>query len=113
MRRLIAPAVLILVLLSAWELACRTLDVPAYFLPPPSAVAVSLVERAPLLAGAALQTFRMALQALFVAALLGAGLALGVSLNRTAEAAVRRGPAGDPGGGHRPAGADLGGPRPC
>ncbi|HEY0925638.1 ABC transporter permease [Brevundimonas sp.] len=89
MRRLIAPAVLILVLLSAWELACRTLDVPAYFLPPPSAVAVSLVERAPLLAGAALQTFRMALQALFVAALLGAGLALGVSLNRTAEAAVR------------------------
>lgn len=89
MRRFIAPAVLILVLLSAWELACRTLDVPAYFLPPPSAVAVSLVERAPLLAGAALQTFRMALQSLLVAALLGAGLALGVSLNRTAEAAVR------------------------
>jgi NitT/TauT family transport system permease protein len=89
MRRLLAPAVLILVLLAGWELACRTLAIPAYFLPPPSAVAVSLVERAPLLAGAALQTFRMALQALLVAALLGAGLALGVSLNRTAEAAVR------------------------
>lgn len=89
MRRLLAPAVLILVLLAGWELACRALAVPAYFLPPPSAVAVSLVERAPLLAGAALQTFRMALQSLLVAALLGGGLALGVSLNRTAEAAVR------------------------
>lgn len=89
MRRLLAPAVLILVLLAGWELACRALALPAYFLPPPSAVAVSLVERAPLLAGAALQTFRMALQSLLVAALLGGGLALGVSLNRTAEAAVR------------------------
>lgn len=89
MRRLLAPAVLILVLLAGWELACRALAVPAYFLPPPSAVAVSLIERAPLLAGAALQTFRMALQSLLVAALLGGGLALGVSLNRTAEAAVR------------------------
>lgn len=89
MRRLFAPAALILVLLAGWELACRALAVPAYFLPPPSAVAVSLVERAPLLAGAALQTFRMALQSLLVAALLGGGLALGVSLNRTAEAAVR------------------------
>lgn len=89
MRRLLAPAVLILVLLAGWELACRALAVPAYFLPPPSAVAVSLIERALLLAGAALQTFRMALQSLLVAALLGGGLALGVSLNRTAEAAVR------------------------
>lgn len=89
MRRLLAPAVLILVLLAGWELTCRALAVPAYFLPPPSAVAVSLIERATLLAGAALQTFRMALQSLLVAALLGGGLALGVSLNRTAEAAVR------------------------
>lgn len=89
MRRLLAPAVLILVLLAGWELACRALAVPAYFLPQPSAVAVSLIERATLLAGAALQTFRMALQSLLVAALLGGGLALGVSLNRTAEAAVR------------------------
>jgi NitT/TauT family transport system permease protein len=89
MRRLLAPAVLILVLLAGWELACRALAVPAYSLPPPSAVAVSLIERATLLAGAALQTFRMALQSLLVAALLGGGLALGVSLNRTAEAAVR------------------------
>jgi len=78
-----------LLLLAVWEVACRSLQVPVYFLPPPSAVAVSLVERAPLLAGSALQTFRMALQALLAATLIGGGLALAVSMNRPAERAVR------------------------
>lgn len=89
MSRLLAPAVLIVLLLAIWEIACRTLHVPVYFLPPPSAVAISLVERAPVLAASALQTFRMALQALLVAGLLGGGLALAVSLSRPAEHAVR------------------------
>lgn len=89
MSRLLAPAVLIVLLLAIWEIACRTLHVPVYFLPPPSAVAASLVERAPVLAASALQTFRMALQALLVAGLLGGGLALAVSLSRSAEHAVR------------------------
>ena len=87
--RVLAPLLLIAMLLALWEIACRLLHVPVYFLPPPSAVALSLVERAPVLAGSAWQTFRMAVQALAVAALLGAGLALAVSLNRTAEHAVR------------------------
>lgn len=89
MSRLLAPAILIVVLLAIWEIACRLLDVPIYFLPPPSAVVTSLVERAPILASSALQTFRMALQALLVAGLLGGGLALAVSLSRSAEHAVR------------------------
>ena len=89
MSRILPPLLLTAVLLLAWEAACRLLHVPAYFLPPPSAVAVSLVERAPMLAGSALQTFRMALQALIAAALIGGGLALVVSLNRAAEHAVR------------------------
>jgi len=89
MSRLLAPALLIVLLLAIWEIACRLLDVPVYFLPPPSAVAASLIERAPVLASSALQTFRMALQALLVASLLGGGLALAVSLSRSAEHAVR------------------------
>jgi NitT/TauT family transport system permease protein len=87
--RIIAPLALILLLLAVWEIACRLGQVPVYFLPPPSAVAVSLVERASTLTVSALQTFRMALQALAVAALLGGGLALAVSLSRPAEHAVR------------------------
>lgn len=89
MTRVIAPLILILLLLAIWEIACRLLQVPVYFLPPPSAVALSLIDRAPILAGSALQTFRMALQALLVATLLGGGLALAISLSRSAEHAVR------------------------
>jgi NitT/TauT family transport system permease protein len=89
MTRVLAPLLLTALLLAVWETACRLLHVPVYFLPPPSAVAVSLVERAPVLAGSAWQTFRMAVQALAVASLLGGGLALTVSLHRAAEQAVR------------------------
>lgn len=89
MSRILAPLVLIIGLLAAWEMACRGLQVPVYLLPPPSAVLLSLFERAPLLAGSALQTFRMALEALLISAALGGGLALAVSLSRVAEHAVR------------------------
>ncbi len=89
MSRFLPPLLLTVLLLAAWEIACRALDVPTYFLPPPSAVAVALIERAPLLAASAAATFWMALQALAVAALVGGGLALTVSLSRPAEQAVR------------------------
>jgi NitT/TauT family transport system permease protein len=87
--RALPSVTLTLLLLAAWEIACRALATPAYFLPPPSAVAVSLVEHGPVLAGSALQTFRMAMQALAVAALIGGGLALAVSLRASTERAVR------------------------
>jgi NitT/TauT family transport system permease protein len=89
MTRLLPPLLLTALLLAVWEAACRALQVPPWFLPPPSAVAVALVERAPLLAASAAATFWMALQALIVAGLLGGGLALAVSLSRPAEHAVR------------------------
>ncbi len=89
MNRLLPPALLIAALIAIWEAGCRLLDVPIYFLPPPSAVLISLIERAPVLAGSAWQTFRMALSALVVASVLGGGLALLVSMNRAAENAVR------------------------
>ena len=89
MTRLLPPLLLTALLLAAWEIACRVLAVPPWFLPPPSAVAVALVDRAPILAASAAATFWMALQALMAAALLGGGLALAVSMNRSAEQAVR------------------------
>lgn len=89
MTRLLPSLLLTALLLAAWEAACRSLEVPAYFLPPPSAVAAALIDRAPILAASAAATFWMALQALIVAGLLGGGLALAVSLSRPAEHAVR------------------------
>lgn len=89
MTRVMPPLLLIAVLIAAWEAGCRLLDVPVYFLPPPSAVFISLIERAPVLAGSACQTLRMALAALLVAIALGGGLAVLVSMNRAAENAVR------------------------
>ena len=89
MTRLMPALLLLGVLLAGWEIACRGLAVPAYLPPPPSAVAVALVERAPLLLASAGVTFWMAFQALVVAAVLGGGLALAVSLSRPAEQAVR------------------------
>ena len=38
---LMAPLALIAILLAGWEIACRALQVPAYFLPAPSPVALS------------------------------------------------------------------------
>lgn len=83
------PALLLIALLLAvWEAACRLMEVPVYFLPPPSAVILALIDNAPLLAGSAAQTFWMAFKALMVAVVLGGGLAIAVSLSATAERAV-------------------------
>lgn len=89
MMRFAPPLLLVALLLAAWETACRALDVPPWFLPPPSAVGIALVKGAPVLAASAAATFWMAMQALAVAALLGGGLALAVSLDRSAERATR------------------------
>ncbi|MGV9006580.1 MAG: ABC transporter permease [Brevundimonas sp.] len=89
LQRLVPPLILTLTLLVIWELACRLLEVPTYFLPPPSAVALALVHSAPALALSAAVTFGMALQALMAAGLIGGGLALAVSLSDPAERAVR------------------------
>lgn len=89
MTRLLPALLLAALLLAGWEIACRALDVPVYLLPPPSAVGLALVQRAPLLLSSAGATFWMAFQALMVAFVFGGGLALAVSLNRPAEQAVR------------------------
>jgi len=89
MSRILPPVLLTAALLLVWETACRLLDVPTYFLPPPSAVAVALIEAGPRLASAAWITFVTALQALILAGLFGGGLALAVSMHEASERAVR------------------------
>ena len=92
MRRAIdalAPWALIGLLLLGWELACRALAVPAYFLPAPSQVGRALAANLPTLASAAWRTLSTALIALVIASLIAQGLAVLVALSRTLDRAIR------------------------
>jgi NitT/TauT family transport system permease protein len=73
---LIAPVVFVALLLLVWEVACRQLGVPAYRLPPPSAIWAALLANAPLLLASAWQTLQTALVALVIASLTAVALAL-------------------------------------
>lgn len=89
MTRALAPFVLIAILLGAWELAVRAMGVPAYFLPPPSGVAVALVENLPSLMTASWITLSTALIALVIASFVAIAIAIIIGLNPILEAAVR------------------------
>lgn len=84
-----APVALFALLLTGWEVACRTLQVPAYFLPPPSMVARALAADLPVLAQAAWQTLSVALEALVIASFVAQALAVAIGLNPLLERAVR------------------------
>ena len=71
----LAPLALVAVLLGAWELACRSLAIPAYFLPAPSRIGASLVADWALLLASAWNTLAMALMALVVASVIACSLA--------------------------------------
>jgi NitT/TauT family transport system permease protein len=85
----LAPVVLTALLLAAWELACRLTHAPAYFLPPPSAVARAFAADLPVLAAAAWRTFSVAVIALVVASLSAQAIAVVISLNPLLDRAVR------------------------
>lgn len=85
---LAAPLALVAALLAGWEIACRVLDVPVYFLPPPSAVAAALLTDASALGGSALNTLAMALCALALSAVVALPLAFAAGLSRTLERAL-------------------------
>lgn len=85
----LAPLVSTALLLAAWEIACRALDVPAYFLPPPSAVARALADNLPALAAAAWRTLSTALIALVVASLVAQALAILTALSPWLDRAIR------------------------
>ncbi|QUD86099.1 ABC transporter permease [Phenylobacterium montanum] len=86
---ILAPLALIAVLLGVWEIACRSLGVPSYRLPPPSEIGSATAQNLPLLLSAAWNTLAMALTALAFASLIACGLALVVALNPLIERAVQ------------------------
>ena len=86
---ILAPLALIAILLGAWEAACRILNLPAYFLPAPSAIAVAAVQNAPALLHSAWNTLSMALVALVLASAIAMTLALVVAPSLVLESAVR------------------------
>jgi NitT/TauT family transport system permease protein len=85
----LAPVLLLAVLLGAWEIACRAMSVPTYFLPPPSAIAAALAGDWPALLHSAWNTLAMALMALVVASLAAQAVALVVALSPILERATR------------------------
>ncbi|MEO8114914.1 MAG: ABC transporter permease [Phenylobacterium sp.] len=89
MAAILAPFALIGVLLAAWEVACRVLHVPVYFLAPPSAIAAALATDTPALLRAAWYTLSNAILALVIASLLAQALALVVALSDLLERAVQ------------------------
>jgi NitT/TauT family transport system permease protein len=85
----LAPLVLLALLLAAWEIACRAMQVPAYFLPPPSAVAVAVKDHLPALAAASWRTLSVALIALGLASLIAQALAIVTALSSLLDRAIR------------------------
>lgn len=85
----LAPLSLVALLLAVWEIACRATHVPAYFLPPPSAVAVALVGNLPTLVTAAGHTLSTAVIALAIASLIAQALAILTSLSPLLDRAIR------------------------
>ena len=84
----LAPVLFIGLLLAGWEAACRVTGVPAYFLPPPSAVAAAAIADAGPLVVSAANTLAMALAALILAAAVALPLALATGLSPVIERAV-------------------------
>ena len=85
----LAPFALTAILLAIWEAACRALHTPAYFLPPPSAVAVALMHNLPILLAAAWRTLSTALIALVLASLIAQALAILTALSPLLDRAIR------------------------
>lgn len=85
----LAPLVLLAILLAAWEVACRAMQVPAYFLPPPSAVAMALKDHFPTLVSAAGRTLSTAVIALVIASVIAQGLAVLTALSPLLDRAIR------------------------
>ena len=79
------PVVAAVVGLALWEGAARALAIPAYLLPPPSAVASAALGDAPALAGACVTTGSASLVGFLASAVIGVAIAIGLSSSRIVE----------------------------
>ena len=83
--RVVPPLATFVVVVAAWELAVRALDVPRFLVPPPSAVLAALITDLAVLAGSTVTTARGALFGFFLSATVGTGAGLVLSLSKTLE----------------------------
>jgi NitT/TauT family transport system permease protein len=81
------PIISLLMVLGLWETIVRMLSVPAYLLPPPSAILSAAASDASTLAWASLTTARAALIGFFLSAVLGISLAVVLGSSRMLERA--------------------------
>jgi len=86
--RVIAPLVVGVALLIAWEAAVRLNDIPEYQLAAPSLVARTMLSQAPALGAAWLVTVQTMLVALAAAVLIGVAVAAVFSSSRVLEASL-------------------------
>jgi putative hydroxymethylpyrimidine transport system permease protein len=88
LRRILAPALVLLTALVAWELAVRFLGVPGYILPPPSRILLTFIDRLPLLAHHGLVTLSEILLGLLLGGTGGFLLAIALYHSRTLERGI-------------------------
>jgi NitT/TauT family transport system permease protein len=74
--------------MALWELLARGLSIPAYLLPPPSAIVVVGVDSIGELASSTWITGRAAFTAFFLSAVLGVGIAIALASSRLIERAL-------------------------
>jgi len=88
MLRIVAPVVLALVLLAAWQMVVTIYDVPPYLVPSPLRVAQAMIEDRALLFASLWVTLQIALTALAIAIVAGVGVALVFAQSRIIEASL-------------------------
>ena len=86
--RLVAPLVVALVLLGAWQAAVAIYDVPAYLVPSPLRIAQTMIEDRALLFSSLAVTLEIALTALAIAIVAGVAIALVFAQSRIIEASL-------------------------
>lgn len=87
LRAVLPPVVSLALVLALWEILVRALAVPAFLLPPPSAIARAGISDAAMLAQASLTTARSALVGFAMSAVVGVLVAILLSASRLLERA--------------------------
>lgn len=87
-RQIVWPVAVAVLLLALWQAAVVAFELPPYLLPSPLRVAQALVEDAPLLFGALLNTLQITLLALACATVLGVLIAFAFVQSRAIETAL-------------------------
>jgi NitT/TauT family transport system permease protein len=82
---IVPPLVTLVMVLASWEIVVVALQLPAFLLPPPSAILRAALSDAPLLASALVTTAEGALAGFLLSAVLGSAAALVLGLSRTLE----------------------------